>query len=73
MWGHRTSLLAAPCLWQVSWVGSTCTLMPPANLRTSNPCVQDLALGVYMPPPLDRLLKRICCNQTKRIFEDVQR
>lgn len=24
---------------------------------------QDLALGIYMPPPFDRILKRISCNQ----------
>jgi hypothetical protein len=34
--------------------------------------VQDLALGVYMPPPFDRILKGISCNQVKRIFEDVK-
>ncbi|PRW58793.1 NAD(P) mitochondrial isoform A [Chlorella sorokiniana] len=34
---------------------------------------QDLALGIYMPPPFDRILKRISCNQVKHIFEDVKR
>jgi hypothetical protein len=34
---------------------------------------QDLALGIYMPPPFDRILKRISCNQVKPIFEDVKR
>ncbi|KAI7844258.1 hypothetical protein COHA_002056 [Chlorella ohadii] len=34
---------------------------------------QDLALGIYMPPPFDRILKRISCNQVKHIFEDVKK
>ncbi|KAL4437978.1 hypothetical protein ABPG77_004199 [Micractinium sp. CCAP 211/92] len=34
---------------------------------------QDLALGVPMPPPFDRILKRISCNQVRKIFEDVKR
>lgn len=34
---------------------------------------QDLALGVYMPPPFDRILKRISCNQVRKIFDDVKR
>lgn len=34
---------------------------------------QDLALGVFMPPPFDRILKRISCNQVKAIFEDVKK
>lgn len=32
-----------------------CPLPPP----------QDLALGIYMPPPFDRILKRISCNQVR--------
>jgi hypothetical protein len=33
---------------------------------------QDLALGVWMPPPLDRLLKSISARQVRRIVEDLQ-
>ena len=35
--------------------------------------LQDLALGIYMPPPFDRILKRISCNQVKALFQDVKR
>mgnify|MGYP001810310955 CR=1 FL=1 len=38
---------------------------PPAPAPSHHACLfpQDLALGVYMPPPFDRILKRISCNQ----------
>ena len=29
-------------------------------------------MGVWMPPPLDRILKKISCNQVRRIIEDLQ-
>lgn len=33
---------------------------------------QDLALGIYMPPPFDRILKGISCSQVRKIMEDVK-
>lgn len=33
---------------------------------------QDLALGIWMPPPLDRLLKSVSARQVRRIVEDLQ-
>ena len=42
------------------------TTPPPAHW-------QDLALGIFLPPPFDRVLKRISCNQVRAIFEDVKR
>lgn len=33
---------------------------------------QDLALGVWMPPPFDRLLKSISAGQVRRIVQDLQ-
>jgi hypothetical protein len=33
---------------------------------------QDIALGVWMPPPFDRLLKSISARQVRRIVEDLQ-
>jgi hypothetical protein len=35
--------------------------------------VQDVALNVSLPPPLDRILKRISCRQVRNIFEDVKK
>ncbi|KAI3438693.1 hypothetical protein D9Q98_001113 [Chlorella vulgaris] len=34
---------------------------------------QDVALNVSLPPPLDRILKRISCRQVRNIFEDVKK
>lgn len=34
--------------------------------------MQDIALGVWMPPPFDRIMKSICCRQVRRIFQDLQ-
>jgi len=34
---------------------------------------QDLALGVWIPPPFDRLLKSISARQVRRIVEDLQK
>lgn len=33
---------------------------------------QDLALGIYIPSLFDNLLKKISCNQIKKIMEDVE-
>lgn len=35
--------------------------------------LQDLALGVWLPPPLDKILKSIACLQVRKIFEDLQK
>jgi hypothetical protein len=34
---------------------------------------QRLALRMKIPPPVEFLLKRICCGQIKRILADVKR
>ncbi len=33
---------------------------------------QDVGLSVWIPPPLDKLLKSISANQVRRIVEDLQ-
>jgi hypothetical protein len=35
--------------------------------------LQELAIGVTIPPPFDRILKSICCRQLRKILEDVQK
>jgi len=32
-----------------------------------------MALGVYVPPPFNRLVKSIACSSVKRMFEDAQK
>lgn len=46
--------------------------MPPHGVISSHFRVQDLALGIYMPPPFDRILKGISCSQVRKIMEDVK-
>lgn len=41
---------------------------PNVSLSTLD---QDIALGVWMPPPFDRILKSISARQVKRIFQDL--
>jgi hypothetical protein len=33
---------------------------------------QDIALGIWMPPPFDRILKAVSCRQVLRIFDDLR-
>ena len=42
---------------------------PNASVSTLE---QDIALGVWMPPPLDKLMKSISCRQVRRIVQDLQ-
>lgn len=33
---------------------------------------QDIALGVWLPPPIDIILKKISAGQVRKIFDDIQ-
>lgn len=61
---------ALPCHappWQL--ITLSCVLF---SKEIGKPWLQDVAIGVFLPPPLPRFLKAMTCNQVKRIFEDVQ-
>ena len=45
--------------------------LPPAHAHRYT-LDQDLALGVPPLPPLNRILKGICCRQIRSIVEDMQ-
>lgn len=42
---------------------------PNASISTLE---QDIALGVWMPPPFDRFMKSVSCRQVRRIVQDLQ-
>jgi hypothetical protein len=43
---------------------------PGASVSTLD---QDLALGVWMPPPFDKILKSISARLVKNVFADLSR